>query len=506
MEEGFAIEIDAAQGTIISFILYILLILTIGVLSTRFSSRGISHYFIGGRQMGRLVVAMSSVVSARSAWLILGFTGMAYAQGMNVMWAAVGYIIVEFLLFFYYAGRIRRFTEKYDCITMPDFYAARFPAARGTLRVVIVAIIAIFMVSYVSAQLVAGSKAFSACFGLGGDASLLLTAAVVLGYVILGGFLAVSLIDTIQGFVIITALIVVPVIGIIDIGGLGNFFTLLREFEGEGMATGQFIDPFALSAGAMIGFLGIGLGPPGNPHVISRYMSIKDPNSFKWVALMGTVANVLMASGALFVGLVGRLYYPDISMLPAEDPENLYPMLAWENLTPVLFGLVIASIFAAIVSTADSQLLVGASAVVRDVYEKLIMKGKTVPQPRLVLLSRTVVFLLVVIALLMGWLAGELIFWLVLFAWAGLGASFGPTTILSLYWKRTTHKGVIAGILTGAATVILWNLFLSEVMYELVPAFALATLVTVIVSLCTSPPEKSDEMLETMKPETRKGK
>ncbi len=505
MEESLAIEIDATPGTIISFIVYILLIVIIGVLSTRFSSRGITHYFIGGRQMGRLVVAMSAVVSGRSAWLLLGFTGMAYTMGMSALWAAVGYIFTEFLLFFYYAGRIRRFTEKYDCITLPDFYTERF-RDKGLLRVLVVVIIALFMIAYVSAQLVAGGKAFSATFGIADSSALLITAAVVVVYVILGGFLAVSLIDTIQAFLIMAALIIVPVIGILDIGGFGEFWRLLREFEGGEIASGQMIDPLALSAGAMIGFLGIGLGPPGNPHVISRYMSIKNPDTFKSVALMGTLANVIMATGALFVGLVGRLYYPETGMLPAEDTETLYPMLAWEHLTPVLFGLVIASIFAAIVSTADSQLLVGASAVVRDVYEKMIMKGKKVPQPGLVMLSRGVVLLLVILAILMGWVAGELVFWLVLFAWAGLGASFGPTTILSLYWKRTTHAGVMAGIITGAVTVILWNLFLSDLMYELVPAFGLSLLVTVVVSLLTKPPDKSGQMLQIMKPPHSKRK
>jgi len=503
MEEGLTIQIDATPGTIISFIVYILLIITIGVLSSRFSSRGITHYFIGGRQMGRLVVAMSAVVSGRSAWLLLGFTGMAYTMGMSALWAAVGYIFVEFLLFFYYAGRIRRFTEKFDCITLPDFYTERF-RDKGSLRLLVVIIITLFMIAYVSAQLVAGGKAFSASFNIPDTSALLITAAVVLIYVILGGFLAVSLIDTIQAFLIMAALIVVPVIGIIDIGGFSNFWVLLNEFEGGDPAGGQFINPLALSAGAMIGFLGIGLGPPGNPHVISRYMSIKNPDTFKSVAFMGTIANIIMAAGALFVGLVGRLYYPETGMLPAGDTENLYPMLAWEHLTPVLFGLVIASIFAAIVSTADSQLLVGASAVVRDVYEKMVMKGKKVPQPRLVMLSRSIVFLLVVLAIIMGWVAGDLVFWLVLFAWAGLGASFGPTTILALYWKRTTRAGVISGIITGAVTVILWNLFLSDLIYELVPAFALSFIVTVVVSLMTSPPEGADDMLETMKPSGRK--
>jgi len=218
------------------------------------------------------------------------------------------------------------------------------------------------------------------------------------------------------------------------------------------------------------------------------------------VAVIGTLANIVMAVGALFIGLVGRLYFPDVTALPASDTENLYPVLAYGHLSPVAFGLVIASIFAAIVSTADSQLLVAGSSVVRDVYEKWWMRGKVVPQKRLVFLSRLVVFLVVVIALVMGFIAGELVFWLVLFAWAGLGAAFGPTSILALYWKRATTAGVISGIVVGAITVIVWNQvgFLKNLIYELIPAFSLSLITTIVVSLFTQRPSGVDQMFEVM--------
>jgi sodium/proline symporter len=488
-------DIIVLPGTIISFVLYILVVITIGALSSRFSSSGINNFFIGGRRMGRLIVAMSAVVSGRSAWLLLGFTGMAYTMGLSAVWAVAGYIIVEFFLFFYYARRLRRFTEKYDCITLPDFFTARFPDPGGRLRLLVVVIIIIFMVAYVSAQFVAGGKALAATFSMDYTTGLLLTAMIILVYVVLGGFLAVSLNDTIQAFIIIFALLAVPVKSIIDFGGWNEFITMLAAED-----TGSFIDPFALSAGAMIGFLGIGLGSPGNPHIIARYMSIRNPRSLPSVAVIGTVANILMAGGALFVGLVGRLYFPDVTMLPGADTENLYPVLSRGHLHPFIFGLVIASIFAAIVSTADSQLLVAGSAVIRDIYEKWVMKGKTVTQKKLVFLSRSVITLLVITALLMSWAAGDIVFWLVLFAWAGLGAAFGPASILALYWRRTSRQGVIAGIITGAVTVIVWNQvsYLRDMIYELVPAFILAFIVTVIVSLGTRVPGDSGEMMDAM--------
>jgi sodium/proline symporter len=476
-----------------AFIAYLLFIVVIGIYAARFSSEGISNFFIGGRKMGMLVVALSAVVSGRSAWLLLGFTGMAFTMGLSALWAVAGYIVAEFFLFFFYAPRIRRFSERTDCITIPDFFEARFSDQSGVLRSVVAIIIVLFMVAYVSAQFVAGGKTFSASFHISQNQGLLLTATIILFYTVVGGFLAVSLTDMIQGFIMIIALIVLPVITIIHLGGFESFWQQASAIQG-----GNFTGAFALGAGALIGFLGIGLGSAGNPHIVARYMSIKNTSHLKRVALVGTSANVLMALGALLTGMAGRIYFPDIALLPAEDPENLYPMLASEHLHPIMFGVVIASIFAAIMSTADSQLLVAASALVRDVYEKIFYKGKEISQRKLVNMSRIFVLLLVVVSLFLGFVAEELVFWLVLFAWAGLGAAFGPTSILALYWKGTTKAGVIAGILSGAAIVIVWNrvTVLKEMMYELVPAFIIAFLVTLLISRITQKPDDTENIFK----------
>lgn len=482
MDEIQQITLEPDAHTLWSFAGYLLLIIAIGIYSARFSSRGISNYFIGGRKMNMLVVALSAVVSGRSAWLLLGVTGMAFVMGISALWAVLGYTVVEFFLFFYYAPRIRAFSEAHDCITLPDFYSARFGDRNGWLRIVVVCIIILFMVAYVSAQFVAGGKAFNSSFHTGETGGLLITAVIILFYTMVGGFLAVSLTDTIQGIFMVVALIVLPVIAIMHLGGFAAFYQMAAALE-----DGTFFNPFALGAGALAGFLGIGLGSPGNPHIIARYMSIKNPSRLKMVALVGTAANFLMALGALATGMAGRLFFPEVSMLPGGDPENVYPVLASQHLPPILFGVVIASIFAAIMSTADSQLLVAASAVVRDIYEKLICKGKELPQKRLVVISRLVVVVLVAIALLLGLMAENLVFWLVLFAWAGLGAAFGPTSILALFWQGTTRQGVMAGMLSGALCVIIWNRIpaLSGFLYELIPAFLLSLVVTVTVSLAT---------------------
>ena len=484
MEDATSFQIQIDNYALAAFAGYLVLIVIVGILAARFSSQGISNFFIGGRKMNMIVVALSSVVSGRSAWLLLGFTGMAYTMGLSALWAAAGYIVAELLLFLYFAPRIRNFSEQYDCITIPDFFESRFQDKSGKLRILVSVIIVLFMLAYISAQFVAGGKTFSAGFQISQSQGLVLTASIILFYTIVGGFLAVSVTDTIQGFIMIIALVVLPVIVISHLGGFTEFYARASSIT---TSHGSFTNLFAISAGAMIGFLGIGLGSVGNPHIISRYMSIKEVGKLKQVAIVGTASNIIMALGALITGMAGRIYFPDLSILPGSDAENLYPSLAAEHLHPIMFGVVIASIFAAIMSTADSQLLVAASALARDIYEKSFFRSQNIPQKKLVFISRALVLLLVIAALLMAFIAEQLVFWLVLFAWAGLGASLGPTSVLALFWKRTTRDGVIAGIITGAITVIIWNQtdFLKDIIYELVPAFIISLFVTLGVSKMT---------------------
>jgi len=494
MEETAQLSVEFDLYTIAAFVGYLLLIVGVGIYSSRFSSQGISEFFIGGRKMNRVVVALSAVVSGRSAWLLLGVTGMAYSRGPSAIWAVAGYIIVELFLFLFYARRLRNFTEKRDCITIPDFFSERFSDKNGVLRTLLVVIFLIFMIGYVSAQFVAGGKAFASGFGLEMNTGIIITAAIVLLYTVTGGFLAVSITDMFQAAFMLISLVLLPVVAIVNLGGLTNMLHQLTLLDAA------YIDPFAVSAGAAIGFLGIGLGSPGNPHILARYMSIDDSKQLRVAAVIGTIWNVLMAWGAVFIGLAGRVYFPDVAMLPDSDTENLFPMLAQLQLHPALFGIVLASIFAAIMSTADSQLLVAASSVVRDIYEKLIKKGERVSQKKLVLYSRLVVIALVLFALLFGFIATDLVFWLVLFAWAGLGASLGPTSILALYWKGTTRAGVISGLITGTLVTIIWYYIpvLKDTLYELIPGFAAAFLMTWLVSLFTKPAPNTKRAFEDM--------
>jgi SSS family solute:Na+ symporter len=449
------------------------------VYATRFSSKGVGEFFVGGRRMNRYVVALSAVVSGRSAWLLLGVTGVAYTQGASAIWTVTGYTVVELLLFLTMAPRIRAFSEEHDCVTLPDVFAARFDDRDGRLRLALALVLLVFMVGYVSAQFTAGGKAIGASFGLSPGVGVLITAGIVLGYTMTGGFLAVSLTDTLQAVFMLVGLLLLPLVALGDGGGFEMVAAELRGFDPS------FVDPLALSTGAFLGAVGIGLGSPGNPQIVVRFMSIADPGQLRFAAGVATFWNVLMGVGAVSIGLVGRALLPEVSMLPGADPESLYPVLAQQHLPPLLFGVVVASIFAAIMSTADSQLLVGASTVARDVYEKVLKRDREVDPRRLVWLSRSVVAVLVVAALMLGVVAEDVVFWLVLFAWGGLGASIGPPLLLALYWKGTTRAGVAAGMGVGTLVLVVWELtpVLQESLYGLIPAFLLSTVAVVLVSL-----------------------
>lgn len=464
-----------------AFVGYLLVVLAIGVWATRFSSRGVGEFFVGGRKMNRIVVALSAVVSGRSAWLLLGVTGVAYTQGASAIWTVTGYTVVELILFLTLAPRIRAFSEEHDCVTLPDVFAARFDDRDGRLRLVLALVLLVFMVGYVSAQFTAGGKAIGASFGLQPGVGVLITAGIVLGYTMTGGFLAVSVTDTLQAVFMLVGLVILPLVAMAHGGGFGAVVGELRGFDPT------LVDPVALSIGAFLGAVGIGLGSPGNPQIIVRFMSIADQKQLRFAAGVATFWNVVMGVGAVSIGLVGRVLIPEVAALPGADPESIYPVLAQQHLPPLLFGVVVASIFAAIMSTADSQLLVGASTVARDVYEKVLKRDEEVDPRRLVWLSRGVVALLVVAALLLGVVAEDVVFWLVLFAWGGLGAAVGPPLLLALFWKGTTRAGVLSGMAVGTLVTVVWELTqaLNDALYELIPAFLLSTAAVVGVSAAT---------------------
>ncbi|AEH24532.1 sodium/proline symporter [Pyrococcus yayanosii] len=451
-------------------------------------------FFLGGRAMDKITVALSAVSSGRSSWLVLGLSGMAYKMGVTAVWAAVGYITAEMLQFVYMGIRLRKFSEKFKAITVPDYFEARFRDNTKIVRLVVSIIIVIFLTSYVGAQFNAGAKTLSAALGMGMLEALLVAVLMIVIYMILGGFIAVAYNDVIRAVIMIIGLTVLPAVAIAKVGGIGALLEILHQLNPK------YIDPWAFGAGVVIGFIGIGLGSPGQPHIIVRYMSIDNPNRLRQSTVIGTFWNVVLAWGAIFVGLAGRALFPDVKMLPNESAEMVYPLLSAEFFGPVLYGILMGGIFAAILSTADSQLLVVSSTVVKDFYQEVIKKGHPIDDKTALRLSRITVFVIGFLAAIMAYYAKDIIFWFVLFAWGGLGASIGPTLILSLYWKRTTKWGVIAGMVVGTVTTIVWKLYLKQItgLYELVPAFIFALIATIVVSLATKPPENVEELMKAM--------
>ena len=482
-----------------SLAVYLLILVGISLAALRGYTDTLDGYFLGDRRMKDYVVALSAVVSGRSAWLIVGVSGMAYAQGLSAVWAVPGYILAELWMFFFLAGRLRRFTGMKGDLTLPDFFESRFADSTRILRIAAVAIVAIFMIAYVSAQFSAGGKALGASFGLGYETALWITAAIVLTYTLIGGYFAVAWTDVVQAVLMLLALVILPVKAVADYGGIGPLVRDLAALD-PGL-----LDPWGAGIAAVVGFLAIGLGSPGNPHILVCYMSVDRPSRLRRAAVIGTLWNVLMAWGALYAGLVGRAFFPETGMLPGADTENLFPLLGQTHLHPFLFGLVIAAILMAIMSTADSQLLVFTSALTRDLYQKLSRRGAAATQRVLVLLSRAAVVVGVLLAGALAVTAEELVFWLVLFAWAGLGAAFGPAMVLSLFWARTTRAGVLAGFGVGTGVVFVWRLVepLRGLIYELVPGFLAAMTAIVVVSLLTRPPPSADDDLRAITPRYR---
>ena len=463
---------------LVIFILTLFLPIIVGLITLR-RTKSQSDFFIGGRAMNKFVVALSAVSSGRSVWLVLGLSGIAYTRGTGAVWAIVGYIVMEMFQFVYIGRKLRTQTESFHSITLLDFFESKFKDKKQLIRITGSIILITFLTIYVAAQFNGGAKSLSISLGIPFIIALIICAILILVYMVLGGFIAVAYNDMVRAIILIVGLVIFPTYGLIKIGGLKVVLQTLSHLNPS------LIDPFSLGLGVIIHFVGIGLGSPGQPHIVVRYMSIKDPDQLRFSAVIGTFWNVIMGWGAVFVGLLGRTIIPAIKNLPNEDQEMIYLVLSSQYFGPVIYGLLLGGIFAAILSTADSQLLVVASTFVRDIYEKIIKKDSVIEESKKLKLSRYVVLFSGILALIVAYIAKDLIFWLVLFAWGGLGASFGTSLILALYWKRTSKAGIVAGMITGSLVTILWRVFLkkSTGLYELIPAFFCSALVIVVISL-----------------------
>ena len=435
--------------TVAVFALYLALMVGIGLWAARRGTSTQEDYFLGGRGLSSFAVALSAVSSGRSAWLVLGASAVAWKSGLSALWLFPGYIAAEGLMFVTIGPRLRRVAAETGAITISEVFerAAGRDGLRIPVRQLAGVVTILFLLTYVSAQLVAGGKALHAVFPSVDDQTggLVITAAIVLVYTFLGGYRAVVLTDVVQALLMLGGLVALPILGLVSVGGPGAMVDALRAADPELLSLERGFWP-------LIGGLAIGLGSFGNPHILVRHMSLAE-GSARRAAITGTTWNVVMAAGALLMGLVGRALWPDASAFPGGDVDYLFPKLAAAMSEQYLFagfvGVLLATLFAAVMSTCDSQLLVVASSLVRDFRGR-----KQVDASSSSLSGRLTVVASVAVAVAISYGASKQVFPFVLLAWGALGAAFGPTLAVLLYARGTTRLGLAAGLLTGIGVFV----------------------------------------------------
>lgn len=476
---------SAETYQIIAIIIYMIAMLAIGYYAYR-KTTNLNDYMLGGRDLGPAVTALSAGAADMSAWLLMGLPGAIYLSGLTSAWIAIGLTIGAYLNWVYVAPRLRVYTEvSSNAITIPSYLDNRLKGKSSLIRIASGIIILLFFTFYVSSGMVAGGKFFDSSFGLDYHTGLLIVSAVVVAYTLFGGFLAVSYTDFLQGLMMFIALILVPSIGVIALGGFSETVEAIQAVEPN---------HFSLFAGTTV--LGIistaawGLGYFGQPHIIVRFMAIKSVREAKSARRIGIGWMIFSLLGAISTALVGVAYFNQAGQTPLTDTtaETVFIVLGQAVFHPFIAGLMLAAILAAIMSTISSQLIVTSSALVEDLYKKVVKSDAE--DKTYVLLGRIAVLLVALVAGALAWEQNETILGLVEFAWAGFGASFGPVILLSLYWRKLTSEGALAGMLVGAIVVIIWaNVpVLKDAMYEIVPGFILSLLVAIIVSILTYKP------------------
>lgn len=457
-----------------------------------------SEYILGGRKLPPIAVAMSAQASDMSGWLLTGLPGLAYilyAGTSEAIWTAVGLALGTYLNWFFVARRLRKYTQVAgNAITLPDFFENRFRDKKHILRMVSGIFTVIFFLVYTSSQMVAGGKLFTTVFDMDYTLGMIIVAIIVLAYTALGGFTAVCWTDTIQGIIMFFALLIVPIVACVHVGGPSAVAENLAQLTNETLhffpeTTGGHIDSLLLASA-----LGWGLGYFGQPHILVRFMAIENSEMIKTSRRMAMVWVVLTLSAAVLVGLIGKAFMPDLA-----DGETVYMEMIDALFNPVLAGVMLIAILAATMSTASSQLLVTASSVSRDIYAILFKKEGE--EKQLVWVSRVAVVAVSVIAIFLGLDPNSSIFSLVSCAWGGIGATFGPLILFSLFWKRMTLAGAIAGMIVGGVTDLLWYNLSGGVfdIYEIIPGFLFSSLAIIVFSLLTKPSKEIVEEFESVK-------
>lgn len=472
--------------TIAMMVLYMAICLALGFIAWR-RTRTLGDFILGGRSLGSWVTAFSAQATDMSGWLLMGLPGLAYASGFDSVWLLLGLVTGTWLNWRFIAARLRIATEKAgNALTLPDYFEQRFDDRSHVLRLLSAAFILVFFIFYTSSGFVAAAKLFETLFGLPYMEAMFWGTIVMLVYTFVGGFLAVSWSDMLQGTLMFVALVIVAALGLQMAGGATATLDRLAALDA------QLLDPFIGDAGKTIGIIGIlslvgwGLGYAGQPHILARFMAARSAEHITLARRVAMIWVVVVLVAAVIIGLTGRLILP--APLVGSDSEKVFIVMSTTFFHPAIAGICLAGVMAAIMSTASAQLLVASSAFAQDFYRGLLRRQA--PPGELLWAGRLAVLAIALLAFWIGRNPDSTVLSLVSWAWAGFGAAFGPAVVLSLYWPRMTRAGAIAGILTGGLTVILWKQGRGTLfeLYELVPGFALSLLAIWIVSLQTGRP------------------
>lgn len=504
---------DSSQIQImITMIAYMAIVIIIGIAFAKKANKNTDSYFLGGRTLGPWVTAMSAEASDMSGWLLMGLPGVAYWCGIaDAAWTAIGLALGTYVNWLITSKRLRRYSEKANAITLPEFFSNRFHEKSKIIMTVAALFILIFFTVYAASCLVTCGKLFSTLFGFDYVPMMIAGAVFVLIYTIIGGFLAESASDFMQAIVMVIALIVIVVTGTVAAGGLDavvdNAKSIPGFFEFFGIANpvtdangvqqslnGQPLFGEAGTYGVLsvVSCLAWGLGYFGMPQVLLRFMAIRSEKELKSSRRIATVWCLISLVIAVFIGVIGRALYPT-ALTTASEAENVFILLATNLLPAVLAGLVMAGILAATISSSDSYLLIAASAFSKNIFQGLIHKKASDKQ--VLVISRITLLAITGVAIIIALDENSVIFNIVSFAWAGFGATFGPLMLMSLFWKRINRWGAIAGMIGGGVMVFVWNLAIRPLggiwdVYELLPAFIFSCVCIVVVSVLTPAPSK----------------
>lgn len=454
---------------------YILVLLFIGYISS-IKTKSKEDFFLAGRNLGSFVTAISSTASSESGWVVLGFVGMAYKEGVSALWTAVGCLFGYFVNLYLVAPRLRRKTKSLNSLTLPDYISDRFEDKYNILRMLASLIIFFSLFGYLSAQMTAVGKAMSSILPVSYVGGVIIGGCVIMIYTLTGGFRAVSYTDFIQGIIMVFALVIMPLLVVVKAGGYFSMILALEKIDPSLITITGNRSGFTLF-GFILGLLGIGLGYPGQPHVITRYMAAQSDEKIRQSQIIAMIWGTLVFYGAGFLGLAGRIVMPSI-----EDPETLFPTISKSLLNPILAGIMLSAILSAIMSTVSSQLLVASSSLSRDIFEKSLNLIKS--EKKSLLFGRASIFILSIFSIIVALTEVRIVFWFVLFAWSALGASFGPIILFSLWTNYITRWGAISSMIVGFVVTLYWNLsgLSQKLIYELVPAFILSSMAGLLFS------------------------